>query len=86
MLNKNDLYKDPFVVSAVFIIVKVFIISVTEYNLQFYQFLNIVMLGIVSLWSYSKLSNKLIISDNLLGWSLIVFGLIYLFSDIFSLF
>jgi hypothetical protein len=86
MLDKNNLYKVLFVVSVAFIIVKVFIISVTEYNLQFYQFLNIVMLGIVSLWSYSKLSNKLIISDNLLGWSLIVFGLIYLFSDIFSLF
>ena len=86
MLDKNNLYKVLFVVSVAFIIVKVFIISVTEYNLQFYQFLNIVMLGIVSLWSYSKLSNKHIISDNLLGWSLIVFGLIYLFSDIFSLF
>jgi hypothetical protein len=37
MLNKNDLYKDPFVVSAVFIIVKTFIISVTEHNFQLYQ-------------------------------------------------
>jgi hypothetical protein len=86
MLNKNNLYRGLFIVSTIFIIIKIVIISAIEYNFQLYQLLNIVMLGIVAMWSYGKFSDRLIISDYLFNWSLIIFGLIYIFRDIFSLF